>query len=412
MKKQVMALTVASALGLGTLVASIPHQTEAASLSELKGKQNTIQSKRSGVSSDIKKAKDKINNLQKQQSTVKDDMEQIDSAISTTTDKITAKQSQIAKTKSEIGKLQAKIKVIQERMNKRSALLKDRARSYQENGGMVNYLDVLLGAESFSDFIGRANAVATLLQADQEILKQHEADKLELEKSQAKVKKDLANLETLLGELKKMQQQLHSQRAEKSKLLTSLKEQETEAHEYVMDLQEQESVLAAQDAAIQRALKAEEARRSQTATASSAGASNSSAAPRVSSGSFTRPAAGVITSTYGGRWGTFHWGVDIAKSGSVPIVAAAEGEVYVSHYSSSYGNVVYILHSINGQLYTTVYAHMSSRLVSTGQRVSKGQQIGVMGSTGHSTGQHLHFELYKGRWQYHSAINPMGIVPL
>ncbi|MDV2888238.1 peptidase M23, partial [Alkalihalophilus pseudofirmus] len=80
----------------------------------------------------------------------------------------------------EINKLQAVIKIIQERMQKRSDLLKERARNYQENV-VVNYLDVLLGAHSFSDFIDRTTAVATLLNADQEILRQHEADKKELE---------------------------------------------------------------------------------------------------------------------------------------------------------------------------------------------------------------------------------------
>jgi murein DD-endopeptidase MepM/ murein hydrolase activator NlpD len=120
-----------------------------------------------------------------------------------------------------------------------------------------------------------------------------------------------------------------------------------------------------------------------------------------------------VSSTYGARDGEFHYGVDIAQSGgNVPIVAAADGVVSVAHYSESYGNVVYISHSINGQVYTTVYAHMTSYNVSAGQTVSKGQQIGIMGNTGDSHGQHLHFELYKGPWAYHSAINPIPTVPI
>ena len=422
MKKSVISLAAAAVVGLSTMFGGYALKTEAASVSELKGQQNKIQNQRSGVKSDIDKTNEKINSLQAQQSNVKDDMKRIDFAISDTTEKINDKNVKITETRAEIAKLQAEIKVIQERMKKRSALLKERARSYQENGGMVNYIDVLLGAQSFSDFIDRANAVATLLAADQGILKQHEADKNNLEKKQAKVQNDLASLETMLADLQKMNQQLASQRAEKDRLLASLKKQEDEAHDYVMDLQEQESILAAQEAAIQKSIKMEQERQAKAAAEakrraaaqkqSGSSGGGTSAAPPVSSGSFTRPAAGVITSTYGGRWGSFHYGVDIAKGGTVPIVAAASGVVYVSHYSSSYGNVVYILHNIDGQIYTTVYAHMSSRLVSEGQTVEKGQQIGIMGSTGDSTGQHLHFELYKGRWQYHSAINPMGIVPL
>jgi murein DD-endopeptidase MepM/ murein hydrolase activator NlpD len=73
-----------------------------------------------------------------------------------------------------------------------------------------------------------------------------------------------------------------------------------------------------------------------------------------------------------------------------------------------------IAHSINGQTYTTVYAHMSSRSVGDGAVVSKGQQIGYMGNTGDSYGQHLHFELHRGPWNAakSNAINPVGNVPL
>ncbi|AZU63958.1 murein hydrolase activator EnvC family protein [Neobacillus mesonae] len=435
MKQKVLTLAVTAAVGFGTIFGGYAAKTEAESVSELKGKQSEIQNKRSGVKSDINKVNDKINNLQKQQSDVKDEMKRIDFAISDTTEKINDKKAKINATKTEINKLQGDIKVILDRMKKRSELLKERARSYQENGGAVNYIDVLLGAQSFNDFIDRANAVATLVLADQEIFKQHEADKIELEKKQEKVKKDLAGLETMLADLNKMSQELKVQMAEKNKLLSKLKVQENEAHEHAMNLQEQEGILAAQEAAIQRSIKSEEDRqaraaaeakraaeakkaaqaRQQQSSSSSSGSGGGgtvASTPAVSGGSFTRPAAGAITSTYGARWGTFHWGVDIAQGGTVPIVAAADGEVYVSHYSSSYGNVVYILHNINGQMYTTVYAHMRSRLVGAGQHVKKGQQIGIMGNTGDSQGQHLHFELYKGRWQFHSAINPMGIVPL
>ena len=144
--------------------------------------------------------------------------------------------------------------------------------------------------------------------------------------------------------------------------------------------------------------------------------SNVSTVP-VSGGSFTRPAAGAVTSGFGYRsfnGGGFHYGVDIAKAGSVPVVAAADGVVNRSYLSSSYGNTVMISHSINGQTYTTVYAHLSSRTVGNMQAVSKGQVIGYMGNTGDSHGQHLHFELHRGAWNAakSNAINPVGIVPL
>lgn len=130
----------------------------------------------------------------------------------------------------------------------------------------------------------------------------------------------------------------------------------------------------------------------------------------ASSGNFTTPAPGSITSGFGPRWGTFHYGIDIAKRGSnVPIWAAASGTVSQAYYSSSYGNVIFVSHSIDGKTYTTVYAHLTSMQVSAGQRVSQGQQIGTMGNTGMSQGQHLHFELHTGPWNdsKSNAVNPI-----
>ncbi|TXR95595.1 peptidase M23 [Bacillus sp. SH7-1] len=123
---------------------------------------------------------------------------------------------------------------------------------------------------------------------------------------------------------------------------------------------------------------------------------------------FIQPAVGRYTSRFEKRGGQMHHGLDIAASGIVPVVAAAEGVVTRSYYSTSYGNVVFISHNINGQTYTTVYAHLKSRSVTAGQKVKQGQQLGIMGNTGQSEGQHLHFEIHKGEWnaQKSNAIDP------
>ncbi len=104
-----------------------------------------------------------------------------------------------------------------------------------------------------------------------------------------------------------------------------------------------------------------------------------------------------------------HYGIDIAAPGNVSIQAAAAGKVVKSYYSASYGNVVFIAHQINGKLYTTVYAHMKDRTVQVGDQVQTGQLIGHMGNTGHSYGQHLHFELHNGEWNFEktNAVNPL-----
>ncbi|WP_242315422.1 M23 family metallopeptidase [Bacillus cereus group sp. BfR-BA-01355] len=106
-----------------------------------------------------------------------------------------------------------------------------------------------------------------------------------------------------------------------------------------------------------------------------------------------------------------HHGVDLAESGYHPIYAAASGQVSRSYLSSSYGECIMIVHTIDGVTWETVYAHMrsGSRTVKEGDYVTQGQTIGVMGNTGQSSGQHLHFELHEGRWNISksNAVNPL-----
>lgn len=124
---------------------------------------------------------------------------------------------------------------------------------------------------------------------------------------------------------------------------------------------------------------------------------------------FKFPTQGKISSTFDMRWEQMHYGIDIAAQGNVSIQAAAAGKVVKSYYSASYGNVVFIAHQINGKLYTTVYAHMKDRTVQAGDQVQTGQLVGHMGNTGHSYGQHLHFELHNVEWNFEktNAVNPL-----
>ena len=105
---------------------------------------------------------------------------------------------------------------------------------------------------------------------------------------------------------------------------------------------------------------------------------------------FIKPSLGSYSQNFRAKK---HFGVDIALPGNVSIKAAADGVVSRSYYSTSYGEVIFIVHNINGQTFETVYAHMrsGSRKYREGAKVKQGDVIGYMGSTGDSTGQHLHF---------------------
>jgi peptidoglycan hydrolase CwlO-like protein len=433
LKRALLTLSVAATVGVGSLFTGVGADSAIASskLQELQNKKSELQKKRSGIESGINKADQEINRLQNEQEKVVAEIKRLDLAIGDTNEKINEKNAQITETKAAIEKLRGEIAVLQERIKKRDEMLKERARSFQETGGMVSYIDVLMGAQSFGDFIDRVGAVATFVEADQNILRQHQEDKRLLEEKQAKVERDLAELEKMRADLENMKKQLHSQKAEKDRLMASLKKQEEHKHSEKLALEEEKEVLAAQEAAMQKAIQLEQQRlaelekqrqRQAQAQKSSRGSGGNSSGghiggggsnlstPPVSGGMFMMPASGRISSGFGPRDGEFHAGIDIANSADVPVVAAADGVVIRSYYSSSYGNCIFVSHSINGQIYTTVYAHLQSRSVGTGAVVSKGQQIGVMGNTGYSFGQHLHFEIHKGPWNAakSNAVNPLG----
>lgn len=119
------------------------------------------------------------------------------------------------------------------------------------------------------------------------------------------------------------------------------------------------------------------------------------------------PADGIITDIFGSRSGE-HKGIDIADEPGTPVYSVDRGVVTKSYYSDTYGNVVFIKHNTG---FETVYAHLSERKVKEGQSVEKGELIGLMGSTGESSGSHLHFEVHIDSWTVNkeNSIDPFLI---
>jgi murein DD-endopeptidase MepM/ murein hydrolase activator NlpD len=147
--------------------------------------------------------------------------------------------------------------------------------------------------------------------------------------------------------------------------------------------------ISREDAAIQALINSEAARAAAAARASRNAAGANDSGGRISGAGMRWPASGPVTSEFGYRWGRQHAGIDIGAGTGAPIRAAKSGTVIFSGTQGGYGNVVIIEH---GGGLTTLYAHMSRRGASSGQEVSTGDYIGAVGSTGQSTGPHLHFE--------------------
>ncbi|MGE6630202.1 murein hydrolase activator EnvC family protein [Bacillus sp. NPDC077027] len=415
---------------IGTTWLYIPgNENRAFAYEDLEQKRQKIEEKTSKATSELKEKQAELSKLEKEETKLKADIEKIDTKMTSMTEKLIAKEKKIAETKKDIQALKKEIQVIQERIEKRKAIFKDRIRSMQKNGGTVNYLDVLLGARSFSDFISRVGAVTTIVEADKDMITEHENDLKLVEQKEAELNNKLSGLETSLKELELLKKDLSKQQSEKSKVLGQVKEDKEHTHDELGKIENETEILANQKAAV----KAEEARRQKEEadkekaekekqptvqkdipanTNSVNGSSQDVSDTPASSSGFIKPAAGRFSSGFGGRSGGQHYGLDIAARGTVSVVAAASGTVTNSSYSPSYGNVVFITHNIGGQTYQTVYAHLSTRSVSTGQRVEQGQFLGHMGNTGQSHGQHLHFEIHKGLWNgaKSNAVNPANYI--
>ena len=399
-------------LSIGSFIAPVEITTYAAQGSEqLKNQEKDVQNKRSSIQSEINKKQNELNDLKSEKLSVENEIKKLDFAVADTSSKIAEKEVQIEKAQKEIKQLKREIENLKEQIRKRDELLKERFRSIQESGGVISYLDVLLGAQSFGDFIGRVSAVTTFVQADQELIKVHQEDKALLDKNETEVRKQVVELNGKIDQLNVMKVELKSQIEEKNSIVNQLEQQEEEVDKYLLSLEDQESILVAQEKAIKQEIddwnrkqrELEEQRMHKTDQKGSAQVlSTPSSAPTVTTnGSFMRPATGRVTSDYGKRWGTLHSGIDIGKNGrtgDIPIVASVAGTVIRADYSGSYGNVVMISHYIDGKVMTTVYAHQERLIVSSGERVEKGQIIGYMGNTGNSTGPHLHFEIHNGQW--------------
>ncbi|WP_420812565.1 murein hydrolase activator EnvC family protein [Planococcus salinus] len=403
-------------------------------LSDLEKKKQQAEQKQSELNSGIQQKAHELSENQTELEKIISKIEELDGKIQETEDKIDYVQAEIDQTKAEIEELKASIEELERKIAEREELLKERARAIQLSGGSVDYIDVLLGANSFVDFIDRFSAVNTLIEADREIMREQAEDKKLLSEQKAEVETKLAEQEERKAELVELKDSLDDQKEQQAQLEKELKAEQNRLAKEKADLEKEHNKVAGISADLEKQISKEQARlaelarkaeaerkrkqaaerKAQAAAAAKSNVSYAASTASVASGSsnFIRPAQGRRTSGFGGRdigaGAESHLGLDIANVTGTPIVAAASG--YVSHagYMGGYGNVVIITHSINGRSYATVYGHMNSINARVGQSVSQGQNIGAMGSTGRSTGPHLHFEIHVGSWNgaRSNAINP------
>lgn len=279
MKKKLAVLSTTIMLGFGSFVA-IPS-VKADTFSQLQSQKSNLEGQRSGIQASLSQANSSLSQVQAQLAKLNEQINRVDKAIEQNSAMMASTENKINDTNAEVADLKKQIGVIQDRIAKRNGILKQRAQSFQETGGNLNYLDVLLGASSFSDLIDRVSAITTMVQADQDLIKQHEADKQEVVTKQASVEKRLSDLTSMKADLQAMQAQIVSQKAQNDALKQQLQQKEQAGLAQKADLQKQDSSLATQQAQIEQSLLAQ----SVPVTSNSSDASGTNTTSRSSSNS-------------------------------------------------------------------------------------------------------------------------------
>lgn len=398
-----MAVTL---LVTAVLAGACPFVSRADNVSDLKKsieqKQQEIkdaQDQKKKLQSGLTDIKTVINDLEKSKSNLAAYVSELDINLSAIQDKITELTEMISDKEIEITQTKAELDAALAKEEAQYEAMKVRIKSMYERGDNF-YLEAVLNARSFGDMLNRADYVERLSASDKRILEEFQATREYVEVCKAQLESEQELLEEAKKDVEAEQASLES--------LISQKEAEISAYEADISNREQlvkeyEAEIAAQNAEIKELEDIAKTLQKQLEQANGA-------KKTYDGGMFAWPAPSYtrISDDYGYRIHPtlkvqqFHNGVDMAAPGGSPILAAYNGTVVAAAYSSTMGNYIMIDHGDN--LYT-IYMHASALYVSQGAEVVKGQKIAAVGTTGRSTGNHLHFSVrlngsYVNPWNY------------
>ena len=275
------------------------------------------------------------------------------------------------------------------------ALFCRRVRAMEERG-TISYWSVLFDASSFSDMLSNLDWINEIMSSDQRVIDNLKAAQNDISTRKAELETNKASAENARKDLVNKKSDLTRQYQEAEALVAEIQSNQTEFKAVLAEINAEEERIRKEIVEMSKKLAEQQA------------------ADAAKAGGYIWPTdSKYITSTVGGRespggiGSTNHKGTDIGRVGyTSPIYAAKAGTVIVSQYSNAYGHYIVISH---GSGNTTLYAHLSSRKVKVGDVVKQGQTIGISGSTGNSTGPHLHFEVMENG----EIINPLkhGALP-
>lgn len=376
--------------------------------------------------------KDKLNQEKKSNET---ELDRLQETIDEKNKELLSSQESVSKYQNEIDALQADINSVQAELDlvekdikdkeqeiiqkekekeEKEELLGKRLRSIYKTSYEEELIFMMLSSKSFGDFISKMTMVSRVIKTDKNMIEEVEKAKKEVEEGKASLEKKVSYLNTEKAQIALMQEDVKAsqksyidEQNEINAQVNSLKSLESQKQGIINNIASKEKQLQGEiedlnsyNKDLQNQLDQifKDINKNNNNNSNNGGQSNNSG-----SESFIRPSTGRVTSVYGPRVNPvtgvngYHTGIDLGASMGAPIKASKSGRIVTAAYISGYGNTVILDHGNGVQ---TLYAHASSLAASVGQTVSQGQVIAYVGSTGNSTGPHLHFEIrVNGRHQ-------------
>lgn len=390
------------------LLLQIPVTMAADSVNDLKNQQEENEDK-------IEENKQKKEEITAEKNQTISEVEDITTQIEDYENQISELNTKISELNTKIEESEKKIEEAQAQYDEQKELLDIRLVVAYEQGE-TSYLDVLLSSENIVDFISNYFYISELATSDTELMDSLQKEKEEIEKAKTDLENSKRELDTSKAEKQSITTQLEQTKSEKNAKVSQLTQDEQTIQAQIDELAEANKSLDAQILKKQKEIEEQLKKQQQKPSGGSSNGGTSTGGGAVSSSGFIYPVpSGYTRITTGVTYssGQYHGAVDFGSGGinGQPVYAVADGIVVTAqNLTSSYGTYVIIAH-YNG-LYT-LYAHgqRGSLRVSEGQSVSQGQQIMNVGSTGNSTGPHLHFEVRTSPGTYSCRQNPMKYLP-
>ena len=414
MKRKITGKSIlAGLLALAVCVSLMPMQAQAASSSE-------IRQQIKDMKAENKELEEKLKGLREQLQDNEDDMlalvEQknlIDQEISILNEQVSNINTQIAAYSLLIADKQDELDEAQARLEELSQKHKERIQAMEEEGNL-SYWEVLFKANSFTDLLDRLNMIQEIAASDKRRMEELSDAAQRVATAQEELSSEKAELELTRAELDQAQLTLNEKRAEADEVLLQLIARGEEFEALIDESEDLQDELMAEIAQAEKDLKEAEYKEwlATYVPPTTRPGNDTTPSPEVpsSSGWVCPVPYYTLTSPFGmrihpisGKW-KMHNGVDMAAAQGTPIYAAKSGKVTTTSYQA--GGAGYYVSINHGDGFSSIYMHMTHYIVSPGQYVTAGQVIGYVGSTGGSTGPHLHFGIsYNGTY-----VNPMNYV--